>query len=201
MNVPLSLSIINLELPSGTKWASCNLGAEKPEEYGDHYAWGESTVKKVYDWNTYSLCGEKFGNIHCNIGDSRCNKEICIRGTKNDVAYLKWGEKWSLPTLFQMEELIAFCDFEWICLKGVYGGMFTSKRNGNFIFFPAAGGYYGINNSECGKYGYYWSCMQDSKDSNYAYCLNFDSRGSYCASFCCSSCYGYSVRAVAICDD
>ena len=82
---------IDLGLPSGTKWASCNVGATKPEEYGGYYSWGETEEKETYDWSTY---------IHCDGSSSTCHDlGSDISGTEYDVAHVKWGGKWCMPTL------------------------------------------------------------------------------------------------------
>lgn len=180
MPVPLSLSVINLELPSGTKWASCNIGATIPEEIGDRFAWGEYKKKKVYDWKTY---------IHCDgDGDSCHDLGINICGTRNDVASMVWGDKWNMPSVDQMIELINYCSYEWIAINGIYGGMFTSIRNGNFLFFPATTSTY--------EDGYYWSCIQEPRCASEAYCLGIGDRGPYVDSFCFDRCAGRLIRAV-----
>ena len=144
--------VINLGLPSGTKWASCNVGATKPEEYGEYYAWGETEEKETYTWDNY---------IHCYGSSSSCydlGKDIC--GTEYDVAHVKWGENWCMPTADDIKELYDNCTSEWTTLNGVKGRKFTSKLNGNSIFLPAAGSR-GNSLSSAGNSGYYWSSTQN----------------------------------------
>ena len=154
---------IDLDLPSGTKWASCNVGATKPEEYGGYYAWGETEEKD-------------------------------ISGTKYDVAHVKWGGNWCMPTKDDIKELLDNCTYEWTTLNGVNGRKFTSNINGNSIFLPAAGyRWYGALRI-AGEDGYYWLSTQYPDGSSYAYSLYFESYGAYWSDgdrYC-----GQSVRPV-----
>ena len=145
---------IDLGLPSGTKWASCNVGASKPEEYGGYYAWGETEEKEVYKWSTY---------IHCDGSSSTCHDlGSDISGTEYDVAHVKWGGNWCMPTLDDIDELLDNCTSEWTTLNGVNGRKFTSKINGNSIFLPAAGYRWDWDGglSRAGERGLYWSSSQ-----------------------------------------
>ena len=157
---------IDLGLPSGTKWASCNIGANKPEEYGDYFSWGETTTKKEYTKNNYLYY--KNGK-YLNIGAD-------ISGTQYDVARAKWGGKWRIPTKDEVEELVDNCKYEWTTLNGVKGGKFTGP-NGNSIFFPAAGYRWGGDLYYAGEYGNYWSSTQNPDYSDSAYFLGFGSGG------------------------
>lgn len=122
---------IDLGLPSGIKWASCNVGATKPEEYGGYYAWGETEEKDVYDWSTY---------IHCDGSPSSChNLGYNISGTEYDVAHVKWGDNWRIPTKDEFTELYNNCTCDSTTLNGVHGMILTSNINGNSIFLPGAG--------------------------------------------------------------
>lgn len=168
---------IDLGLPSGTMWASCNVGATKPEEYGGHYAWGETVEKDYYDWSNY---------IHCDGDRDTCHDlGSDISGTQYDVAHVKWGDNWCMPTLDDIKELCDHCTSEWTTLNGVNGRKFTGP-NGNSIFLPAAGYRSGGYLDWDGSYGYYWSSTQDPGSSEYAYDLvfslgnsswNYDCRG------------------------
>ena len=135
---------VDLGLPSGTKWATCNVGATKPEEYGGYYAWGETEEKEDYDLFTYS-----FNQDVVEYAD--------ISGTKHDVAHVKWGGKWCMPTSDDIDELLDNCTSEWTTLNGVKGTKFTSKSNGSSIFLPAAGRHLNRDLTFVGVYGYYWS--------------------------------------------
>ena len=154
---------IDLGLPSGTLWASWNLGATKPEEYGGYYSWGETEVKDVYDWNNYTHC-EGTSESCRNIGDN-------IAGTEYDVAHMKWGGSWQMPSRTQIDELIKNCSHEWTSENGVIGDKFISKKNGNSIFLPAAGFYWDENLVSLSEYSYYWSDSQSPDRETHAYGL------------------------------
>jgi hypothetical protein len=178
--------LIDLGLPSGTKWACCNVGATKPEEFGGYYAWGETEEKSTYSWSTY---------IHCDGSEKTCHDlGNNIAGTQYDVAHVKWGGSWVMPTYDQIKELEDNCTYLWTTENGVKGGKFTSKNNGASIFLPAAGYRNDSNLYIAGSCGYYWSSAQSPSDSDIAYCLYFYSgraRTNYCD---CG--YGRSVRPV-----
>ena len=153
---------IDLGLPSGTKWASCNVGANKPEEYGDYYAWGETTTKIEYTKDNYLYY--KNGK-YVDIGAD-------ISGTQYDVARAKWGGKWRMPTKDDVDELLVNSTYEWTTLNGVEGGRFTGP-NGNSIFLPAAGCFWGDMLAIAGENGHYWSSTLGSVRSDFANYLNF----------------------------
>lgn len=153
-----------IDLGLSVKWACCNVGATRPEEYGGYYAWGETEEKSVYNEVTYKYSHgidedgdgwyERYGEDvrYDNIGSD-------ISGTQYDVAHVKWGGSWRMPTLAEFEELYNNCTSEWTTLNGVNGTKFTSRKNGNSIFLPVAGcrdydfgGFYNV-----GCVGYYWS--------------------------------------------
>ncbi len=157
---------IDLGLPSGTKWACCNVGANKPEEAGGYYAWGETEEKDDYAESTYAYY--KDGDYQ-NLGDD-------IAGTDDyDVAHVKWGGSWVMPSRKQQDELRENCTYEWTTVNGVKGGKFTSKKNGASIFLPAAGNRWGGGLYYAGSYGGYWSSTQDPSLSDNAYYLGFHS--------------------------
>ena len=158
--------LIDLGLPSGTKWACCNVGATTPENYGDYYAWGETETKTKYNESKYKYY--KDGN-YVSLGSD-------IAGTQYDVALVKWGGLWVMPSYDQQTELRENCSFKWTSVNGIKGRVFTGP-NGGSIFLPASGyrlqgDLYGGNSS-----GYYWSSSQDQSRSNYAYLLYLESRG------------------------
>ena len=152
--------MIDLGLPSGTMWACCNVGASKPEDYGGHFAWGETEPKDMYSRYNYDYY-EKNGDNFRNIGSD-------ISCEKYDAAYYNWGRDWCMPTLKQMQELVANTTSVWTAQNGVNGRMFTGS-NGGKIFLPAAGsdGYaYGASNWEVAynvERGAYWSATVDEK--------------------------------------
>ena len=140
--------IIDLGLPSGTKWACCNVGASKPEEYGTYYAWGETKTKEVYSWETY---------IHWDGSEETChNIGSDIAGTKYDAATANWKAPWRMPTYEQCKELLDNCISEWTTQNDVNGRKFTGP-NGGTIFLPAAGVRWHSDLNEAGWGGDYWS--------------------------------------------
>ena len=151
-----------VDLGLSVRWATCNVGASKPEDYGDYYAWGETKTKSSYDFDNCETWGKKIGDI---------------KGTDRDVAHVKWGGTWRMPTWDEIEELIDNCDYEWTTLNGVEGGRFTSKKNGKSIFLPAAGWRYGTSLDYAGSLGDYWSSTPDESNTRDAYYLGFGSDG------------------------
>ena len=160
---PQIKNAIDLGLPSGTKWASFNIGANSPEQYGDFFSWGETEKKDYYDWCTY---------CHCEGTESTCRNIGNICTTLYDVAYMKWGNNWAIPSPEQINELIDFTTYKWIEINGTFGGEFVGS-NGKSIFLPAAGGRHGSVLYTSGIHGIYWSGMQN-KNNNDAYALHFD---------------------------
>ena len=161
--------LIDLGLPSGTLWSCCNVGANTPEAYGGYYAWGETEGKLKYNWSNYIHSDGKQGTSH-NLGSD-------IAGTKYDVAHIRWGRDWRMPTREQRDELVDNCTFEWTTINGIYGGKFTSKTNGGSIFLPAAGMGWGDEFKFASSRGYYWTSTINTSDSDFASYLYFDSNG------------------------
>lgn len=181
--------LIDLGLPSGTKWACCNVGADKPEAYGGYYAFGETEEIDVYDTSTYKLSRNKMYG----------NNNLDISGTEFDVAHVKWGGYWCMPTLDDIMELLDNCTNEWTTHNNVNGIKFISKSNGSSIFLPATGyrssGYKDLN---VGSYGTYWSSTPSYNSYNVyeAYALGFGSNGAEWHTAGSDSFYGHSVRPV-----
>lgn len=157
---------IDLGLSSGLKWASCNLGATKPEEFGDYYAWGETEKKESYDWSTYIHCDGTAKSCHDLGGD--------ISGTSYDVAHAKWGGTWRMPTNEEMKELIDECKHKWVQVNDVYGIRFTGP-NGNSIFLPATGYRNAANLQSQDNQGCYWLGTSLSTYNFFAYSLKISS--------------------------
>ena len=164
---------VDLGLPSGLLWASCNVGAESPEEYGDYFAWGETTTKSNYTGSNSVTYGLSISELESRgIIDAAGNLTAAY-----DAATANWGEDWRMPTLDEMKELINECKWESTSVNGVNGRLFTGP-NGNSIFLPAAGCRYNESLNEAGYYGDYWSATPTS-DSGYACHLYFFHNGSY----------------------
>lgn len=139
---------IDLGLPSGTKWACCNVGASSPEKYGGYYAWGETSEKSVYNWDTYQY-GSSWDNCQ-NIGSD-------IAETSYDVAHVRMGAPWRMPSHAQQEELMNNCTRTWTQQNGVNGILVTGK-NGGQLFLPAAGWRFSSDDlRNAGSCGIYWS--------------------------------------------
>ena len=158
---------IDLGLPSGTKWACCNVGAGKPEDYGGYYSWGETETKSTYDWITYTHCDGTANTCH-DLGRN-------ITGTQYDVAHVKWDGSWVMPSWTQLHELYENCSSEWTTFNGVKGWKFTSKKNGGTVFLPAAGYRWNDDLGSAGSNGYYWSSTQDPSSTSRARGLYYGS--------------------------
>ena len=163
-----------VDLGLSVKWATCNVGAESPEEYGDYFAWGETQPKAAY---TSDNCK----TLEKNIGDIAGNPAY-------DAATANWGDGWRMPTKTEMQELIDNCTWTWTTKNGVTGYKVKSKKNGNSIFFPSAGEhdcddglYDGLD--DVGEDGNYWSSTPvENYDPNYktdSYVLEFRGYSDY----------------------
>ena len=151
---------VDLGLPSGLKWATCNIGASSPEEYGDYFAWGETTTKTEYTKENCPTYG---------LSISELESQGYIDGEGNltpshDAATANWGGSWRMPTKAECQELLDNCTWEWTQVNGVNGSKVTGP-NGNSIFLPAAGHRLGSSLSNAGSLGIYWSSTP--YDSNY----------------------------------
>ncbi len=194
---------VDLGLPSGTLWATCNVGADSPEEYGDYFAWGETTAKEEYDWTTY-----KYGNDsdeltkYCTESDYGKNgftdNKTVLEGV-DDAATANWGGDWRMPTLEEQQELCDECDWEWTTdynSTGVAGYIVSSKAagNANYIFLPAASYSHDVWFDNEDPYGYYWSSSlrEGSPYGAFYLQLNLDYYGWNTS----SRFYGRSVRPV-----
>jgi hypothetical protein len=190
---------IDLGLPSGTKWSCCNVGASKPEEYGDHFAWGETKPKTTYDWSTYKYCKGSYDTMtkyntasYFGTVDNKTELE-----PSDDAATANWGSEWQIPSLEQYDELInsSYTTTTWTTINGVYGRKITSNNNGISIFLPAAGWRDGTSLDYAGSGGVYWS-RSLSTSSSFAYELYF--RSSKILRITNDRCYGQSVRPVRV---
>ena len=205
---PSPVEYVDLGLPSGLKWAKCNLGASKPSERCDHYAWGETAPKADYDWATYkwmqagqseakyitkyTIADGETGGIWYDssgafIGD---NKTALVAA--DDAATAKLGSPWRMPTIDEFQELIDKCTWTWTTQDGVNGYQ-VDGPNGNAIFLPAAGyrkvsGLYNVSK------GYYWSSSLSTTENNCAYSLDLHSDNYFIART--YRYFGYTVRPV-----
>jgi hypothetical protein len=167
-----------VDLGLSVKWATFNVGATKPEEYGDYFAWGETEPKEVYDWSTYKWCNgsatlTKYNNSSAyGTVDHKIHLEL-----SDDAARANWGGDWRMPLKTEQDELRNNCNWTWTTQNGVNGYKVTSKSNGNSIFLPAAG-YRGDSSLDnAGSYGTYWSRSLSTDYPSLAYNLYFNSDG------------------------
>ncbi len=154
---------VDLGLPSGLKWATCNVGAFIPEEYGAYFAWGETGTKSDYTEHNSITYGKTMSDISGNA--------------KYDVATANWGGTWRMPTSTEIDELINNCIWAWTHLNGVNGYKVIGKT-GNYIFLPAAGHRDWSSLDSVGSGGWYWSSEPDeSYPLSNAHYLGFYSAG------------------------
>ena len=147
---------VDLGLPSGTLWATCNVGANAPEEFGHQFAWGETAPKETYSWDTYKWCEDGLLTKYCNnSSDGTVDNKVEL-DPEDDAAYVNWGPSWRMPTVAQLEELYDNCTQQWTAMNGVKGILVTGP-NGNTMFLPAAGFNWGDNNTGEGTSGDIWS--------------------------------------------
>ena len=187
---------VDLGLPSGLKWACCNVGATTPEEYGGYYAWGETEGKGDYDWDTYKYCNGSHNSMtkYCTSSSYGTVDNKTTLEPADDVATVKWGGSWRMPTTDEQQELKNNCTWTWTTLNGVNGYRVTGP-NGNSIFLPAAGYRYGTEVYFRGSSGLYWSSSLDSSGSYGAYYLYFYD-GSYDWDLYSYRYFDYTVRPV-----
>ena len=193
-DTPVASQYEAVDLGLSVKWATHNVGATKPEEYGGYYAWGETEEKENYSWGTYIWCNGSYNTMtkYCTSNSYGTVDNKTVLDPEDDVAHVKWGGDWRMPTKAEQDELRTNCTWEWTSLNGVNGYKVTGP-NGNSIFLPAAGYRYGTDVYDRGTLGFYWSgslnsysftaCYLDFSDSDYDW-SSFDRY------------YGLSVRPV-----
>ena len=154
-----------VDLGLSVKWATCNIGANSPEEYGDYFAWGEIAPKEEYSWSTYKWCNGSETTLtkYCTDGsygtiDNKTQLEL-----SDDAAYANWGNAWRMPTRAEFTELHEQCTWTWTTENGINGYKVTSKSNGNSIFLPVTGLRYESSLRGVGDYGYYRSSSMGGK--------------------------------------
>ena len=206
---PSTMEYVDLGLPSGLKWAKCNLGASKPSERGDYYAWGETAPKAVYDWTTYkwmqagksdwqyitkyTFADGRTGAIWYDSSGTFIGDNKTVLDEADDAATAKLGSPWRMPTIDEIQELIDKCTWTWTTQDGVNGYQ-VDGPNGNAIFLPAAG-YRKVSGLKyAGSQGYCWSSSLSTTESNCAYSLDLHSDRYLIART--YRYFGYSVRPV-----
>ena len=153
---------VDLGLPSGLKWATCNVGASSPSDYGSYFAWGETFTKGEYTESNCRTYDRTFGDISGNVG--------------YDAARANWGGSWRMPTKTEYEELLNNCQWTFITM-GDHNGYKVIGPNGNYIFLPAAGYRNGAILDNSGSYGSYWSSSPYDTKSSYELYFSSSSRG------------------------
>ena len=189
-----------VDLGLSVKWATCNVGATKPEEYGDYFTWGETQPKSTYDWSTYKYCNGSYNTL-TKYNNSSSYGTVDNKTTldlSDDAARANWGGSWRMPTDAELTELREQCTWTWTTQNGVYGYKVTSKKSGytnKSIFLPAAGYRYDSSLNSAGSYGGYWSSSLNADYPNFACALYFysDTVSRYNDDV---RYYGFSVRPV-----
>ena len=188
---------VDLGLPSGTKWATMNVGATSVTDYGLHFAWGETegyadASTKAFSWLDYDLTEDGGLTVSkYNATDGKTVLEL-----EDDAVAANWGGSWKMPTETQLQELLntANCTNAWTTVDGVNGRLFTSVKNGNTLFIPAAGTAYDGSMFDVGSYGYVWSSSLENSYVMRGIVFDFNSYGNHVDSY--NRCYGHSVRGV-----
>ena len=180
-----------VDLGLSVKWATCNVGASFPSDYGSYFAWGETTPKSEYSWASLRYCADNSGDTFTkyNNVDNKSHLEL-----GDDAARANWGGSWRMPTDAEWSELRQKCTWIWTEQGGKKGYKVTSKVNGNSIFLPAAGYRGGTSLYDEGSYGNYWSSSLDTDGPSSAWGVCFDSVDVYRYYY--GRYYGYSVRPV-----
>jgi hypothetical protein len=163
-----------VDLGLSVKWATCNVGANSPEDYGEYYAWGETSTKSSYTRDNCETWNQKIGDI---------------KGTNRDVAHVKWGGSWRMPTKEEFDELREKCNWEW-----TGSGYKVTGPNGNSIYLPAAGfrSYEELYGED--SFGYYWSSTTELDSTTNSNFLDFDITAAYTDWGNCFT--GHTVRPV-----
>ena len=171
---------VDLGLPSGLLWATRNVGANSPEDYGDYFAWGETQPKSYYDWSNYQYsCADNYYSLtkYCNYSAYGCNgftDNLTILQPGDDAATANWGSGARMPTRQEWEELRDYCSSVWTTQNGVYGWCFTGP-NGNSLFLPAAGDRWDDELNHAGDIGNYWSSSLGTDSPDFAWFFGFRS--------------------------
>ena len=149
---PVQHEAVDLGLPSGLKWATCNIGATKPEEAGYFFAWGEVAEKEDYSWCTYKWTNE------CQVTPTKYGGSAsCTLEPEDDAAHVLWGGSWRMPTNEEQKELIENCTYEWATQNNVRGVLLTSKKNSNTLFLPISGFKNGTELTRVNERAYWWT--------------------------------------------
>ena len=189
------IAIEAVDLGLSVKWATCNVGASKPEDYGEYFAWGETTTKSTYDWSTYKWCNGSYDTQtkYCTDSSYGTVDNKTVLDKEDDAAAVNWGGAWRMPTKEEQDELRNNCTWTWITQNGVNGYTVTGP-NGNSIFLPAAGYRDDSSLIGAGSYGIYWSSSLNTYYTSDAWYVYFYPSSVY--RYYDYRYYGHSVRPV-----
>ena len=185
-----------VDLGLSVKWATMNVGATSPEDYGDYFAWGETEPKEEYNWSTYKWCDGDYNNMtkYCSSSDFGIVDNKTKLEPEDDAATVNWGGAWRMPTKEEQVELIIECNWTLDTMNGVDGYTVTGP-NGNSIFLPMPGYFFDTNVEDVGINGTYWSSELKSDYSSQAYVIDMYNDGDI-SLFANSRYYGLSIRPV-----
>ena len=190
------IGAVDLGLPSGTLWADRNVGADSPEDYGDYFAWGETSTKSTYNWSTYKWCRGSYDTMtkYCTKSSYGTVDNKTVLDLEDDAAYVNMGTEWRMPTYDEQKELYSQCTWTWTTQNGTKGYKVTGP-NGKSIFLPAAGYRNDSGLYRAGSDGSYWSTSLHGPYLAWSLYINSDSYNTHTSGK--RRNYGHTVRAVA----
>ena len=208
---PSTMEYVDLGLPSGLKWAKCNLGASNPSAYGDYYAWGETAPKTDYTWATYkwmqagksdwqyitkyTIADDQTEGIWYDSSGTFIGDNKIVLDAADDAATTKLGSPWRMPTFDEFMELKDNCTWTWTTQDGVNGYQMEGP-NGNTIFLPAAGYRKGSDLKSAGSWAFYWSSSLSYYFPNSIYAFDYNFASSVYVPYPRERYYGHLVRPV-----
>lgn len=183
--IPINAQHAYVDLGLSVKWATCNIGATQPWERGEFFSWGETENKRINNWDTYKYSeGAHALTKYCSNPDYAWHglvDSVSVLDPEDDVAHMKWGGTWRIPTKAQIDELLENCTWEWTTLNEVNGYRVTGKKPGytdRSIFLPVTGEYNDGKVFDYRLHGYYWSRNCGTVTSETAYTLEVYTKGS-----------------------
>ena len=183
--IPINAQHAYVDLGLSVKWATCNIGATQPWERGEFFSWGETENKRINNWDTYKYSeGAHALTKYCSNPDYAWHglvDSVSVLDPEDDVAHIKWGGTWRIPTKEQIHELLENCDWTWTTLNEVNGYRVTGKKPGytdRSIFLPVTGEYNDGKVFDYRLHGYYWSRNCGTVTSETAYTLEVYTKGS-----------------------
>lgn len=189
---------VDMGLPSGTLWATCNVGANAPEECGSYFSWGETSPKDSYSWSNYKYCYQVSTALtkycfNANVGLNHFTDNLNTLELEDDAATINWGDDWRIPTEIEFQELKENTTSLWTIQNGMSGYLLTAI-NGNTLFLPATG-YYSDQQNYLYVDGRYWTCNLSETSSAKSRCYIMEGNGNFYP-WQLERRYGLSVRPV-----